>query len=188
MKLYLASRSPRRRRLLRELGLPYSVLTPRVEEDIARASPEAIAKHLAELKVRSVEHRVKQGIVIGVDTIVVLGRETMGKPRSKAEARRMLGRLSGRTHEVISGLCLLRKPDGCKFVTAEVSRVRFRRLSAREIETYVSTPEPYDKAGAYAIQGKAGFFVERIEGDYYNIVGLPVARLLHLLGRLGRKL
>jgi septum formation protein len=111
----------------------------------------------------------------------------LGKPANKADARRMLRALSGRTHEVISGVCLLRKPGGRKLLAAETTRVKFRRLSRQEIEDYVSTREPYDKAGAYAIQGRAGFFVERIEGDYFNVVGLPVALILCLLRKAGRR-
>jgi septum formation protein len=182
-RLYLASQSPRRRQLLRRLGLKFSVVKPDVTEDGPHRTPREFAVRLAELKARSVLPRVSKGLILGVDTIVVLGSRILGKPRNKADARRMLRALSGRTHRVVSGMCLLEVPSMCCRKAAEVSRVTFRHLAAREIESYIATREPYDKAGAYAIQGQAGFFVERIEGDYFNIVGLPVARLLKLLAR-----
>jgi septum formation protein len=185
MPLFLASKSPRRRALLRELGLPFRALVPDVHENIAAPSPRRHATRVAERKVLAVTSRVKHGTIIGVDTIVVLGNRIMGKPANKADARHMLQALSGRTHRVISGVCLLRKPGNRKLLAAETTRVKFRRLSRREIEDYISTREPYDKAGAYGIQGKAGFFVERIDGDYFNVVGLPVALVLRLLKRIG---
>jgi septum formation protein len=143
---------------------------------------------------------VKTGVILGVDTVVVLpgGHDPnrldsvscpriLGKPGSKADARRMLRALSGRTHRVISGVCILRKPGGRKLLAAETTRVTFRRLTGREIEDYISTREPYDKAGAYAIQGKAGLFVERVSGDYFNVVGLPVALVMRMLCRADRR-
>jgi len=213
--LYLASQSPRRRQLLCQLGVRFKVLRledveaePELPGDgpaggvvpsarlrrhrrssavpaSGRPTPRQFAVRLAERKARSVEHRVERGIILGVDTIVVVGRRILGKPEDPADARRMLKLLSGRTHQVISGICLLERPSGRCRLASEVSRVRFRRLAPQEIESYVATREPYDKAGAYAIQGQAGFFVERIEGDYFNIVGLPVARLLKLLEKSG---
>jgi septum formation protein len=184
MRLYLASKSPRRRALLRQMGIPFRVLISNAHEDVASRSPRRFAIRVAERKVTAVAPRVKSGVILGVDTIVVLGPRIMGKPANKADARRMLRALSGRTHEVISGVCLLRKPGGRKLLAAETTRVKFRRLSRKETEDYLSTREPYDKAGAYAIQGRAGFFVERIEGDYFNVVGLPVALILRLLRRI----
>jgi septum formation protein len=211
MRLYLASKSPRRRALLRQMGIPFRVLVSNAHENVAVRSPRRFAIQVAERKVMAVAPRVKSGVILGVDTIVVVGprgghdpsgRRTrltgptgptpgcpriLGKPASKADARRMLQALSGRTHRVISGVCLLRKPGGRKLLAAETTRVTFRQLSRMEIEDYLSTREPYDKAGAYAIQGRAGFFVERIEGDYFNVVGLPVALILRLLREVGRR-
>ncbi len=206
MRLFLASKSPRRRALLKQMGIPFRVLISNAHEDVACRSPRRFAMQVAERKVMAVAPRVKSGVILGVDTIVVLprghdpsGRRTrltgptgptpgcpriLGKPASKADARRMLRALSGRTHKVISGVCLLRKPDGRKLLAAETTRVKFRQLSRKETEDYLSTREPYDKAGAYAIQGRAGFFVERIEGDYFNVVGLPVALIRRLLRRI----
>jgi septum formation protein len=200
MRLYLASKSPRRRALLRQMGIPFRVLVSNAHENVVARNPCRFAITVAERKVMAVAPRVKSGVILGVDTIVVPGRRRghdpdrfgsvscpliLGKPANKADARRMLQALSGRTHRVISGVCLLRRPGGRKLLAAETTRVKFRRLSRREIEDYLSTCEPYDKAGAYAIQGRAGLFVERIEGDYFNVVGLPVALILRLLKRIG---
>ena len=185
--LFLASASPRRRQLLRRMGLRFKVLKPTVDESGTWRSPREHAIRLAEMKARAVAPPVRKGIIIAVDTIVVLGREIMGKPMNRADARRMIKALAGRTHRVIGGLCLLRQPDGRTLLACEETKVQFRRLSPAEIDAYVATDEPYDKAGAYAIQGQAGFFVERIEGDYFNVVGLPVARLLKLLQTLSRR-
>jgi septum formation protein len=197
MRLFLASKSPRRRALLKQMGIPFRLLVSNVHEDVASRSPRRFAIKVAERKVMAVAPRVKSGVILGVDTIVVLPRghdpnrldsgscpRILGKPANKADARRMLQALSGKTHKVISGVCLLRKPGGRKLLAAETTRVKFRRLSRKETEDYLSTREPYDKAGAYAIQGRAGFFVERIEGDYFNVVGLPVALILRLLKRI----
>lgn len=183
-RIYLASSSPRRRELLRKLGFRFRVIVPRVDESTVAGSPEQFAKRLAELKVLSVASRVRFGIIVGVDTIVVYRNRILGKPANRQEARQMLQLLSGRKHRVISGLCLLRLPDGKSIVTAEQTCVFFRRLLPSEIKAYVQSAEPYDKAGGYAIQGQGGFFVRRIEGDYFNVVGLPVARLLQLLPQL----
>jgi septum formation protein len=166
------------------MGISFRVLVSNAHESIAAPTPRRFAIRVAERKVMAVEHKVRSGIVLGVDTIVVLAGRIMGKPADKTDARRMLRALSGRTHQVISGVCLLSKPDGRKLLAAAVTRVKFRHLTRQEIEDYVSTREPYDKAGAYAIQGRAGFFVERIEGDYFNVVGLPVALVLRLLNRI----
>lgn len=212
LSIYLASQSPRRRALLRKAGLKFAVLKPCLVESLDETDPARFAVEIARRKVDSVERRVKSGIILGVDTIVILGRRIMGKPANKDDARRMLRALSGRTHRVICGVCLLRKPDrrqdsrgrGVKrpsvrhsnpripepsnplvLLAAETSKVKFRKLTAREIEEYVSSREPYDKAGAYAIQGRAGLFVEEIKGDYFNVVGLPVSRVLRMLNQLG---
>jgi len=184
MRLFLASKSPRRRALLRQMGIPFRVLISNAYESVASRSPRRFAIRVAERKVMAVAPKVNSGVILGVDTIVRLGHRIMGKPASRADARRMLQALSGRTHEVISGVCLVRKPGGRKLLAAETTKVKFRRLSRREIEDYLLTREPYDKAGAYAIQGRAGFFIERIEGDYFNVVGLPVALMLRLFRRI----
>jgi septum formation protein len=185
--VYLASQSVRRRQLLRQVGIPYTILPVRVDES---APPEAIprdyAVDMARQKVITVRHRVRGGIILGADTIVVLGNQILGKPVDQNDARRMLRALSGKTHEVITGVCLLSLPDGRWLTDAATTQVKFRRLSRNEIEEYLATLEPYDKAGAYGIQGRAGLFVERIEGDYFNIVGLPLSMVYEMLKKLNR--
>ena len=119
-----------------------------------------------------------------MDTIVVLGKKIMGKPKNKSAAKKMLSMLSGKTHQVITGIYLLRLPDSKSISSYEKTKVKFRRLSGKEIERYIKTKEPYDKAGAYAIQGQAGLFVESINGCYFNVVGFPVAKFLKLLRKL----
>jgi septum formation protein len=200
MNIYLASTSPRRRDLLRRLGLRFQVMTPVASEKPAAvghktgSSPAKYAVACAKAKALSVAalfdrglrgQRTGAGIVIGVDTIVVCGKRILGKPRSKAEARKMLRLLSGRTHSVISGVAVALMP-GCRVLTAaETTAVTFRKLGDAEIEEYVAGPEPYDKAGAYGIQEQAGIFVSRVSGCLLNVVGLPVPLLLRMLEKSG---
>jgi len=186
--LYLASQSPRRRQILAELGIPFTVIpSPYQErqEDVATLQPTEQAEKLAALKAYHAARNVSEGLVIGADTIVVLDRQILGKPRDRADALQMLGNLSGKTHKVISGLSLV-DVNGMSTIThAEVTKVTFKALSDREIRFYCDSPEPYDKAGAYAIQGMAGLFVERIEGCYYNVVGFPLTAFARLLLEAG---
>lgn len=184
MKIYLASLSPRRQELLKLLGIKYQVLTPRVSEQPMDLAPVNYARVLAKLKVESVSRQIEKGLIIGMDTIVVLGKKVMGKPENKSEARKMLSMLSGKTHQVITGIYLLRLPGGKSINSYEMTKVRFRQLSNKEIERYIKTKEPYDKAGAYGIQGRAGLFVESIDGCYFNVVGFPVAKFLKLFKKL----
>jgi septum formation protein len=181
LKVYLASLSPRRQELLKLLGIKYQVLAPKVSELPMDITPVSYAQVLAKMKVESVRRQVDTGVIIGMDTIVVLGKKIMGKPKNKVAARKMLSMLSGKTHQVITGICLLRLPKGKSVSSYEITRVKFRKLSGKEIEQYIKTKEPYDKAGAYAIQGQAGLFVESINGCYFNVVGFPVAKFLKLL-------
>lgn len=191
MNLYLASTSPRRRDLLRRLGLRFQVLTPVTSENPAAvglkagSSPTRYAVACAKAKALSIAGRVDSGLVIGVDTVVVCGKRVLGKPRSKAEARKMLSMLSGRTHKVVSGVAVVRTPGGRVAAAAETTEVTFRKLGDDEIETYVSGPEPYDKAGAYGIQEQAAIFVSRVCGCLLNVIGLPVPLLLELLRKSG---
>lgn len=198
MNIYLASTSPRRRDLLRRLGLRFQVMTPVASENPKAvghkpgASPSKYAVACAKSKALSVAERVGAGIVIGVDTVVVCGRQILGKPRSKSEARRMLRLLSGRTHSVISGIAVVRVPASSDrgtrgqrslLTAAETTTVAFRKLGDAEIDKYVAGPEPYDKAGAYGIQGQAAIFVSRVTGCLLNVVGLPVPLMLELLDK-----
>jgi septum formation protein len=178
--ILLASTSPQRRAILQQLGLPFEVVTPSyVEDDPPDASPvELVCAHAAG-KARSVAAGAGDRPVLGVDTAVVLDGGTYGKPDSEEQAAEMLEALGGRTHEVLSGLCLL--TPGWEEVEHAVTRVTFRPLTARDISAYVAAGEWKERAGAYAIQGRGAALVERIEGDYLNVVGLPAALLIRLL-------
>lgn len=184
--MILASSSPRRRDILAGLGLRFRVLPTAVHERTpASMRPGEVARHLAWRKAETARRHVRRGLIIGGDTVVALGRRRFGKPRSRADARRMLRRLSGRTHEVTTGLAVIDARTGTGVLGSETSRVTFRRLSPAAIAAYVATGEPMDKAGGYGIQGGAGQFVARVRGEYSNIVGLPVHLLRALLGRFG---
>jgi septum formation protein len=191
MNLFLASTSPRRRDLLRRLGVRFQVVAPAAAEDAKSlghktgSSARDFAVACAKAKALSVAERTGPGIVVGVDTIVVLGKKILGKPRSRAEARSMLRALSGKTHSVVSGVAVFRMPERKVMTAAEETSVSFRKLGEREIESYTATAEPYDKAGAYGIQELAGVFVSRLEGCFLNVVGLPLPLLLDLLRRSG---
>jgi len=164
--------------LLGQLRIRFQTIVPDVNEEINEKNPDRFAIKLAQEKVRSVQTRIKQGVIIGVDTIVVIDNEILGKPGSKKEAYQIIERLSGRTHQVISGLYILSIPSRKYFKTIEKTIVRFYRLSRQDIINYINSDEPYDKAGGYGIQSKAGRFIESINGCYYNVVGLPITRLL----------
>ena len=178
--LLLASTSPQRRAILEQLGLPFDVVAPRyVEHDPPDADPVALVCEHARGKARSVAGEAGDRPVLGVDTTVVCGGRVYGKAEGPEGAARMLVALGGETHEVVSGLCLL--TPGWEELGHEVTRVTFRRLTARDIAVYVASGEWQDRAGAYAIQGLGAALVERIEGDYLNVVGLPAALLIRLL-------
>ena len=191
MNIYLASTSPRRRDLLRRLGMRFQVMTPVASEKPgavglkAGSAPARYAVAYAKAKALSVAERVGAGLIIGVDTVVVCGRQILGKPRSRAEARKMLNMLSGRTHSVVSGVAVVRMPEREVLTASENTEVSFRKLGADEIERYIAGPEPYDKAGAYGIQEQAGIFVSRVSGCLLNVIGLPVPLLLDLLRKSG---
>jgi septum formation protein len=187
MRLILASTSPRRAQILRDAGLAFSVISSAVDETpIPGEAPNDLVLRLANAKADLVAARsVGPAIVIAADTVVVLEAQILGKPRSTDDARHMLEKLSGRTHSVVTGVSLIRLPDVEQRAFVETTLVHFDPLSANEITRYLSTDEPHDKAGAYAIQGRAGRYIPRIEGCYYNVVGLPLARLLSELHALG---
>jgi septum formation protein len=175
--LILASRSPQRRAILEQLGVAFRVEAPDVEE-LTGGDPRRLVRENALRKARAVEaHRDR---VLGADTAVVLDGRVFGKPGDEAEAETFLRRLSGRTHEVMSGIAL-REPDGAERSDVAVTRVRFRRLEAPDLAWYLAAGEWRERAGAYAIQGRGAALVEEIEGDYWNVVGLPVAALLRLV-------
>ena len=181
-KLILASCSPRRSELLTSAGIPFETVSPDVDESCDLPAGEAVAV-LSARKARAVGRLYPGRRVLAADTLVAVDGRPLGKPADAEDAVRMLRLLSGRTHEVYTGLCL-RDKDGC-VTEAERTSVRFRTLTDGEIRRYIQTSEPMDKAGAYGIQGKAALFVEAIEGDYYNVVGLPLCRLGRMLAGKG---
>jgi septum formation protein len=182
--LVLASASPRRVALLRQVGAEFVVDDPGPDRAWpGEAEPQHGVRALALDKARRVALRRADAVVVAADTVVVLRGLRMGKPATPAEAGEMLGRLHGRTHDVWTGLAVVRGRE--QRTAAERTRVSFVRLSPEEIDAYVATGEPLDKAGAYGIQGAAGQFVRWIEGDYFNVVGLPLARLRAVLREFG---
>jgi len=183
----LASRSPRRLVLLSQIGLSVHVRSCDVPEEFDDAeTPAQNAERLARLKAECVAGTVAEGIILGADTIVVIDGQILGKPVGAADAVRMLGLLSGRTHTVYTGFALIDKPSGTMRSGVEETRVTFRQIPLSEIEEYVSGGSPLDKAGAYGIQDDYGaVFVTRIEGCYYNVVGLPLARVFGELRAMG---
>ncbi|MEA4824854.1 MAG: Maf family protein [Clostridiaceae bacterium] len=182
--LILASQSPRRRALLGEMGLDFTVRVSDADETPpAGASPEDAALAIARCKAEAVE-RSPDDVVIGADTTVLTPEGAVfGKPRDRMEAIRMLRGLSGRTHTVVTGVVVLRGDQVLE--RAVCTKVRFRTLTDEEIAAYAVTDEPYDKAGAYGIQGRAAWLVESIDGDFYNVVGLPLAPLGEMLAKIG---
>jgi len=182
VQIYLASTSPRRQYLLHNFGIRFHVLDPNYDEPIIRGTdPRSYAIASAKAKALSVTGKVKKGLIIGVDTVVAVKRRILGKPGTRTEAEKMLKLLSGRTHSVVSGIALVRMPEKQVLISSETTLIAFHRLSDREIEHYLAAPEPYDKAGAYGIQGNAYRFVREVNGSYLNVVGLPICRLLSLL-------
>jgi septum formation protein len=187
MKLILASASARRAEILHDAGFSFAVLSSEVDETpIPGESPEGLVQRLADAKAELVSARaVGPAIVIAADTEVALDGHVLGKPRTSEDARKMLAKLSGRTHSVLTGVTLIRLPDAERRRFVEITQVHFAPIPDEEIARYLATGEPFDKAGSYAIQGRAGRYVPRIEGCYFNIVGLPLARLSQALLELG---
>jgi len=187
MKLILASSSPRRAEILANAGVPFSVLSSAVDESpYPDEAPAALVQRLANAKADLVTARaVGPAIVLAADTVVVLDDKILGKPRSIEDARHMLQQLSGRRHSVLTGVAMIRLPDGERRQFIESTLVHFRPITDEELSSYLATQEPYDKAGAYAIQGLAGRYIPRIEGCYFNVVGLPLSRVLTELQTLG---
>ena len=181
--IILASSSPRRRAFLKQLGIPFKIVPPQVKEQPKKGeAPELFAGRLAVDKALDVAARLSTpALVIAADTIVVLGKTILGKPKNASDAQQMLKRLGGREHEVITGVCVLYGTKRRRFVTR--TKVEFKNLAKQEIDYYIASGEPMDKAGAYAIQGIGSFLVRGIRGSYTNVVGLPVAELLDVLER-----
>lgn len=190
--IYLASTSPRRRQILRRLGIKFRSLRPSfVEPEIKTSSqPKRFAITCAFLKALSACHgpKIKSGLIIGMDTIVVLKNRILGKPATVSEAKRMLKTLSGKRHHVITGVAIIRLPDIKAVTGAESTLITFRTLSSKEISEYILTREPFDKAGGYAIQGRGAIFIEKVNGCYLNVIGLPAPLMFKLLNQIGKTL
>ncbi|MGE5809677.1 MAG: Maf family protein [Nitrospirota bacterium] len=184
--IILASASPRRNSLLRQFGVPFKTVPADVDERVrAGETPEQYARRLSLDKARAASDKAGKGIVIAADTIVVLDDEILGKPSDERDALRMLSMLSGKTHRVITALTVMDNAAGKTLTRLSQTTVRFRRLSAEEIMSYVKTGEPLDKAGAYGIQEKGALLVSGIEGCYFNVVGLPISLLGEMLKEFG---
>jgi septum formation protein len=184
----LASSSERRRRLLEEAGYDFEVVVPKLGEDrLHPQDPTVLAESLAYAKARQVADRLDRNIVIGADTIVSLQGRVIGKPADETEAREILRKLSGSTHEVITGVCLVNARRGERLLGSDLTRVTLRKLSDSELDAYVHSGEGFGKAGAYAIQESGDRFVQRLDGSFTNVVGLPMpllARMLDVMKKL----
>ncbi len=184
MKLILASGSPRRRELLEMLGAEFEVIPAKGEEvPHPELSPAELVKALSRAKAEEVAAAHPEALVIGADTVVAIGSCVLGKPQDEADAAEMLRRLSGCSHKVYTGISIVK--NGVTHSHAEETDVRFAPMSEEDIAAYIATGEPMDKAGAYGIQGRASLFIEGIEGDFFNVMGLPVCALGKMLRELG---
>ncbi len=185
-KIILASSSPRRKELLQLIQLPFIVHPSEVDEHIEEPlAPDKMVEELALRKAMDIAKNYHEGIVIGADTIVVLDNEILGKPKNQADAYGMLSRLQGRAHEVYSGIAIIDAATLYKKVTHQKTKVFMKPLTEDEINYYIETKEPMDKAGSYGIQGIGAMIIEGIEGDYFNVVGLPVSLLAQELHHFG---
>ena len=185
-RLILASKSPRRSELLKQAGLTFSVIPSDFDEDtVALSNPDSDVVTLAESKALDISRKHPDAWVIGADTIVLIGRKILGKPASAEEAFEMLQRLSGKTHQVLTGYCICCKKKNRVFSETVKTDVNFKRLTDAEINWYIQTGEPFDKAGGYAIQGIGSFLVRSINGSYTNVVGLPMCEVMEHLIREG---
>jgi septum formation protein len=182
--LVLASASPRRQELLRNAGIPYEVQPAHINEDPLLGEPaKECVERLAREKALAIAKKRPNDPVLGADTVVVIDNQILNKPIDPADATRMLRLLSGRTHQVITGVCVV--ANGRSLVDSEITSVQMSEIPENEITNYVATGEPMDKAGAYAIQGRASRWIPRIEGDYSNVVGLPIALVYQMLRQAG---
>jgi septum formation protein len=182
LTLILASESPRRAELLRQVAIPFRVVAPAVSEELSgRPSPEEMVALLALRKARAVSDRLPDGYVLGADTIVLHGETVLGKPVDSDDAARMLRLLSGDRHSVLTGLALVNAANGYLLERLSLTQVWIKTLADDEIKAYIATGEPFDKAGAYGIQGKGALLVEKIEGCYFNVVGLPLSLLNEMI-------
>ena len=185
-RITLASSSPRRKALLEEAGLTFSICPADIDEDIRKGeSPREHTIRLAEEKAQVVAKKTNDSWIIGADTIVFIDNQILGKPSDINEARKMLNLLSGRYHTVVTAFCILNVSTGKTVKKAVESKVKIKKLADKEIEDYLKTGEPLDKAGAYAVQGVGNFMIEEIGGSYTNVVGLPTEELKDALKKVG---
>ena len=185
-KIILASASPRRREILSLTGLKFRVDPGDYEEDMdSGQEPHKLAKSLSLEKARSVAGKHRNALIIAADTFIVFRGRLLGKPHTAAEARRMLKMLNGREHSVLTGFTIMDTESGQKLSRSVETRVWFRKLGMKELEAYIKSKEPLDKAGAYAIQGLGAAIVKKIEGDFFNVVGLPLSELVEGLKKFG---
>lgn len=184
--IILASASPRRRELLEKIGLRFEVEPSDYEEDThSGAEPHKLAQKISLEKAEAVARKHKNAIVIAADTFIVLGGRVLGKPHTENEARKILETISGKSHSVITGFSIIDTDENKRLSKSAETRVYIRKLTLAEIDAYVKSKEPLDKAGAYAIQGLGAVIVERIEGDYFNVIGLPLNALTEALKEFG---
>lgn len=189
MKLVLASSSPRRAQILRDAGFDFTIQPANIDESLAPGeAAEAYVARIAQAKAHAVAGRAladgTPAIVIAADTVVLAGKQILPKPKDAEDARRMLRLLNATTHEVLTGLFVIRAYDGISFAHLERTRVEFIRISDIDIDAYIQTKEPFDKAGAYGIQGIGGRFVRKVDGCYFNVMGLPLSRLWEILRQM----
>lgn len=183
MKIILASASPRRRELMRYITEDFEAVSTDCDETLPdNIEPAAASEYLAVLKAKAAAEKYPDCTVIGCDTTVICGGEILGKPRDRAQCIADISKLSGKTHQVITGCCIISRGKVSSF--SEVTDVTFRELTAAEIKAYADTDEPYDKAGGYGIQGLGSALISRIDGDFFNVVGLPVGRLFNELKKV----
>ncbi len=186
LPIYLASKSPRRRKLLKQINLNFKSFTVDLEEKIKPGEKPSISvKRLSKEKLEIARQKVKYGIIITADTIVVLNRKVIGKPKDKKEAKRFLTKLSGKVHSVYTGFSIYNSENKMLLTDYEKTIVEFRKLTAKEIDNYITTQNPMDKAGAYGIQDDCGaVFIKKINGCYYNVVGLPLTKVYQTLMKI----
>ncbi|MDW7674100.1 MAG: Maf family protein [Bacillota bacterium] len=180
-KIILASKSPRRKELLELMGLEFAIMSKSIPEIIADDNPPLGVSQLALEKAQAVVNELEEGLVIGADTIVLLENKILGKPESSLQAKEMLSQLSGKEHQVITGVAVIDVKSQKQVAVWEETKVLFRQLTEETIDNYIGTGEPFDKAGAYGIQGKGGLLVSSINGCFFNVVGLPITRLAGIL-------
>lgn len=185
-RLILASQSPARAALLKQVGYSFAVEPSNYDEDMSLAmAPADLAVHLATGKAQDIASQYTDAVIVAADTFVVYQGKNLGKPHTAANAKAMLRSLSGKTHQIITGICVMDTARNKTYKESHISTLRLRTITDREIDDYVATKEPLKKAGAYAIGLKAAVFVEHIEGDFYTVIGLPLSRVSMILGECG---